>query len=95
MTDTVTECGEPTPSGPCQRRLKGGGPCFLHDDDGPPDDHGAPKGNLNAADHYLYVDREKVFEALGPFQQIRLLANDEDSPHGASGILLLCVTTNE
>lgn len=83
MTDTdddsaVVTCDEQTPSGPCERRVTGGGPCFMHGDDGPPDGYGAPVGNLNAADHYLYVEREKMFEALSPGQQIRLLATYED-----------------
>jgi hypothetical protein len=77
-TVEVEQCGEPTSNGPCERGVKGGGPCFMHDEDGPPDGHGAPKGNLNAADHYLYVEREKMFEALSAGQQIRLLANYED-----------------
>jgi hypothetical protein len=40
--------GVPTASGtPCQRRTDGG-PCFMHDESGPPSDHGGRPGNTNA-----------------------------------------------
>lgn len=51
-----TVCGEPTADGSsCQRTVLDGGQCFMHDEDGPPADHGAPsealKGNDNAQGH--------------------------------------------
>lgn len=81
MTDVTTiddgevlNCGHEKDNGePCQRRVNGGGPCFLHDEDGPPDDHGGQKGNLNAATHMLYVERSKVFSNMEPYQQIHML----------------------
>lgn len=73
-SDTVEQCGEPTGDGtPCKQRVEGGGPCYLHDEDGPPDNHGAPKDNLNAATHMLYVERSKVFSAMEPYQQLHML----------------------
>jgi len=70
-TDTVS-------GDPCQRTVNGGGRCFMHEDDGPPADHGAPQGNGNALRndggpppangnaerHGLYADRSKYYQRL-------------------------------
>ena len=41
-------CGAPTSNGsPCRRSVGDEDRCFMHREDGPPDRHGAPKGNTN------------------------------------------------
>ena len=69
---------------PCQRPLSEDDTvCFLHDGDGPPEDHGAPDGNTNglrndggapdgngnAERHGLYADRSKYHQRLADDEQ--------------------------
>lgn len=49
---TTSVCGAPTDvDARCQRTVLDGGRCFMHSEDGPPADHGAPEGNDNARGH--------------------------------------------
>ena len=69
---------------PCQRRVSSPSDrCFIHSDDGPPADHGAPEGNTNglrndggappangnAERHGLYADRSKYYRRLDDNEQ--------------------------
>jgi hypothetical protein len=46
--EVMPQCGVSTANGtPCQRRTDGG-PCFMHDESGPPSSHGGQPGNKNA-----------------------------------------------
>jgi hypothetical protein len=69
---------------PCQRAVSSRGDrCFLHDQDGPPADYGAPEGNTNALRndggpppangnaerHGLYADRSKYYRRLDDDEQ--------------------------
>lgn len=84
--DDVSICGSTdTYDGtPCQRPVSAAdGRCFLHDDGGPPADHGAPEGNTNglrndggappangnAERHGLYADRSNYYQRLDDDEQ--------------------------
>lgn len=83
---SVSICGstETTTGRPCENPVSDDDSrCFLHDDDGPPADHGAPEGNTNsvrndggappangnAERHGLYADRSKYYQRLNDDEQ--------------------------
>lgn len=83
---SVSICGSTDTRGgtPCQRPVSDDDAvCFLHDDGGPPADHGAPIGNTNglqndggappangnAQRHGLYADRSKYYQRLDDDEQ--------------------------
>lgn len=84
--DDAPVCGstDTRDGSPCQRRVSSvGDRCFIHTDDGPPADHGAPEGNDNglrndggappangnAERHGLYADRSKYYQRLDDDEQ--------------------------
>lgn len=85
----MAQCGVSTANGtPCQRRTDGG-PCFMHDESGPPSRHGgqpgnenavgnsgggAPPLNFNAGIHAGFSDVEKHYERL--HSEVKQWVND-------------------